>query len=37
VGFNPFRKQVKRRSDITIVVLALFIVAVLLVWAAFPR
>ncbi len=37
VGFNPFRKQVNRRSDIVFVAAALLIVAVLLVWAAFPR
>jgi hypothetical protein len=31
VGFNPFRKQVRRSSDIVIVV------AALLVWAVLPR
>ena len=33
VGFNPFRKQVRRSSDIVIVVAALAVVAALLVWA----
>jgi hypothetical protein len=37
VGFNPFRKQVQRRSDVAIVVIALVIVALLVLWAAFPR
>ncbi len=37
VGFNPFRKQVNRRSDIVFVGAALLIVVVLLIWAAFPR
>jgi preprotein translocase subunit SecE len=37
VGFNPFRQQVKRRSDIVIVVVAILVVALLVAWAAFPR
>jgi hypothetical protein len=37
VGFNPFRQQVKRRSDIVIVVTALLVVAGLVLWAALPR
>jgi len=37
VGLNPFRQQVKRRSDIVLVVVALLIVALLVLWAAFPR
>jgi hypothetical protein len=37
VGFNPFRKQVRRSSDIVIVVAALVVIAVLLVWAVLPR
>jgi hypothetical protein len=37
VGFNPFAKRAKRSSDVLILVLALAIVGVLLVWAAFPR
>jgi len=37
VGFNPFRKHVRRSSDIVIVVAALAVVAALLVWAVLPR
>jgi hypothetical protein len=37
VGFNPFRKQVRRSSDIVIVVATLAVVAALLVWAVLPR
>jgi hypothetical protein len=37
VGFNPFRKQVRRSSDIVLLVLAFAVIAGLLVWAAFPR
>jgi hypothetical protein len=37
VGFNPFRKQAGRSSDIVIVVAALAVVAALLVWAVLPR
>jgi hypothetical protein len=37
MGLNPFRQQVKRRSDIVLVVVALLIVALLVLWAAFPR
>jgi hypothetical protein len=37
VGFNPFRQQVKRRSDVVIVVAAILVVALLVAWAAFPR
>jgi hypothetical protein len=37
VGFNPFRQQVRRRSDYVFVAAAFVIVAALLVWAAFPR
>jgi len=37
VGFNPFRPQVHRRSDIALVVIALLVVALLVLWAAFPR
>ena len=36
VGFNPFRKQVNRRSDIVFVGAALVIAAVLVIWAALP-
>ncbi len=34
VGLNPFRQQVKRRSDIVIVVVAVLVVALLVLWAA---
>jgi hypothetical protein len=37
VGFNPFRKQVRRSSDIVNVVAALAVVAALHVWAVVPR
>jgi hypothetical protein len=37
VGFNPFRKQARRGSDIVLLVLAFAVVAALLLWAAFPR
>jgi hypothetical protein len=37
VGFNPFRKQARRGSDILLLVAALVIVAALVAWAAFPR
>jgi hypothetical protein len=34
VGYNPYRKRVKRRSDIVIVAAALAVITALLVWAA---
>ena len=34
---NPFRPQVRRRSDIALVAIALLVVALLVLWAAFPR
>jgi hypothetical protein len=37
VGYNPFRKRVKRQSDIVFVGLALVVVALLVVWALLPR
>jgi hypothetical protein len=37
VGFNPFGKQVQRRSDIVIIAVALAVVALLVLWAALPR
>jgi len=37
VGLNPFRPQVRRRSDIALVAVALLVVALLVVWAAAPR
>jgi hypothetical protein len=33
VGFNPFREQVKRRSDIVLVAAALLVVIALVLWA----
>jgi len=33
VGFNPFRAQVKRRSDIVFVAAALLVVIALVLWA----
>ena len=35
MGFNPFRQQVKRRSDIVIVVVALVVIAALVAWGLF--
>jgi hypothetical protein len=35
VGFNPFREQVKRRSDIFLVAAALIVVVALVLWAVF--
>jgi hypothetical protein len=35
VGYNPFRKRVKRRSDIFIVAIALLVIAGLVAWALF--
>jgi hypothetical protein len=37
VGFNPFRAQTKRRSDIVLVVAAFVVIALLLVWVMVPR
>lgn len=37
MGFNPFRKQVRRRSDALIVAVAVAVIALLVLWAAFPR
>jgi hypothetical protein len=33
VGFNPYRKVKKRKSDVVLVVSALLLTAVLIVWA----
>jgi hypothetical protein len=33
VGFNPFREQVKHRSDIVLVIAAFVVVLALLLWA----
>jgi hypothetical protein len=35
VGFNPFREQVKHRSDIYLVAAAFVVVIVLVLWAVF--
>jgi hypothetical protein len=35
VGFNPFRQQVKRSSDVWIVVAAFVVIALVLLWAIF--
>jgi hypothetical protein len=35
VGFNPFRPQVKRRSDIVFVAAALLVMIALVLWALF--
>lgn len=35
MGFNPFREQVQRRSDIVLVVAAFVVVAALVAWAFF--
>jgi hypothetical protein len=37
VGFNPFRRQARRGTDILLLVAAFAIVAALVAWAAFPR
>jgi len=33
MGYNPFRKRVKRRSDVVLVAAALLVVAALVAWA----
>lgn len=33
MGFNPYRKQKKRKSDVVLVALALLLTAVLVLWA----
>jgi hypothetical protein len=35
VGLNPFRQQVKRRSDVVIVAVALAVIVLLVLWASF--
>jgi hypothetical protein len=35
VGLNPYREQVKRRSDVLLVAGALVVVALLVAWALF--
>jgi hypothetical protein len=34
VGFDPYRKQVRRRGDLWIVAVALAVVALLVLWAS---
>lgn len=33
MGYNPFRKQVKRQSDLVFVVVAVLVTALVVVWA----
>lgn len=33
MGFNPYRKQKKRKSDVVLVAVALVVTAVLMLWA----
>ena len=35
MGYNTFRKRVKRRSDIVVVGAALLVIAALVMWATF--
>jgi hypothetical protein len=35
VGFNPFRSQVHRRTDVVVVGIALVVVALLVLWGFF--
>jgi hypothetical protein len=37
VGFNPFRQQRRRSTDYVMVAAAFAAVAVLLIWAVYPR
>ncbi len=37
MGFNPFRQQKRRASDIAFVVAGFVVVAALLLWALLPR
>jgi len=37
VGFNPFRSQRTRTSDVLIVVVAAIVIALIVAWAAIPR
>jgi hypothetical protein len=37
VGFNPFRPQAKRRSDVVFLAAGVLVAALLVLWAAFPR
>jgi hypothetical protein len=37
VGYNPYRKRVKRRSDVVFVGAALVVALALVLWAVLPR
>jgi hypothetical protein len=37
VGFNPFRQQRRRSTDYVMVAAAFAVVAILLIWAVYPR
>jgi hypothetical protein len=37
VGFNPFRKQERTRTDVVMMVLALLATVALIAWAVSPR
>ena len=37
MGMNPFRQQKRRPSDYVFVAAAFVVIALLLVWVAFPR
>jgi hypothetical protein len=37
VGFNPFGRQVRRRSDAVIVAVAFAVILALVAWALLPR
>ncbi len=37
VGYNPYRKRVKRRSDVVFVGAAMVVALVLVLWAVLPR
>jgi hypothetical protein len=37
MGLNPFRQQKRRTSDYVFVAAAFVVIALLLVWVAFPR
>ena len=37
MGMNPFRQQKRRPSDYVFVAAAFIVIALLLLWVAFPR
>jgi hypothetical protein len=37
MGFNPFRPRKRRMSDYVFVAVAFCVIALLLLWALFPR